>query len=129
MFFFYPYFWGRKPNWRQRALLEDVDPMFAEFLKAGAARIVVSVRPGFEQAVAHFLDTGEIWNGADLPPITSPLYVSIIEEIRERDEAPGAEVAQGDPWDVRVPTTLVRLRDKPSLPEWQKNAQGEWLPV
>ncbi len=129
MFFFYPYFWGRKGNWVNRSLLQDVDPLFAEFLKAGAARVVVSVRPGFESAVAHFLDTAQIWNGGELPPITSPLYVSIIEEIRERDKAPGKEVPQGDPWDVRLPTTLVKLRSQASLPEWQKNAQGEWVPV
>lgn len=129
MYFFYPYFWGRKPNWLKRALLQDVDPLFGEFIKAGSARIVLSVRPGFEKAIAHFLDTGQIWNGGDLPDITSPLYVSIIEEIKERDKAPGTEIAQGDPWDVRLPTTLVILRDKPGLPEWKKNAQGEWLPV
>jgi len=129
MYFFYPYFWGRKPNWLKRALLQDVDPLFAEFVKAGSARVVVSIRPGFEKAIAHFLDTGQIWDGGDLPDITSPLYVSIIEEIRERDKAPGAEVAQGDPWDVRLPTTLVILRDKAGLPAWQKNAQSEWVPV
>jgi hypothetical protein len=129
MFFFYPYFWGRKENWLQRALLQDTDPLFAEFIKAGSARVVVSVRPGFEQAVAHFLESGETWNGGDLPPITSPLYFSIIEEIKERDKAPGNDVAQGDPWDVHLPTTLVILRDKTSLPEWHKNASGEWVPV
>ena len=129
MFFFYPYYWGRKPNWLKRALLQDVDPLFAEFIKAGSVRVVVSVRPGFEQAVAHFLDTGQIWNGGNLPPISSPLYLSIIQEIRERDQAPGTEVAHGDPWDVRLPTTLVRIRPEDSLPAWQKNAQGEWVPA
>ncbi len=129
MYFFYPYFWGRKSNWVNRSLLQDVDPMFADFIKAGAARAVLPVRPGFEKAMAHFMDTGQIWDGGDLPPITSPLYVSIIEEIRERDKAPGDEVAQGDPWDVHLPTTLVKLRDEATLPEWHKNAQGEWVPV
>ncbi|MES2662565.1 MAG: hypothetical protein V4629_04595 [Pseudomonadota bacterium] len=128
MYFFYPYYWGRKSNWLKRALMQDVDPLFAEFIKAGAARVVLSVRPGFEKAVAHYFSTGQIWNGGDLPDITSPLYVSIIDEIRERDKAPGLEVAQGDPWEVRLPTTLVILREKPGLPKWQKNAQGEWLP-
>ncbi|WP_437676866.1 hypothetical protein [Sorangium sp. So ce131] len=128
MFFFYPYFWGRKSNWTKRALLQDTDPLFAEFIKAGAARLVVSVRPGFEAAVAHFLETGEIWNGSDLPEVTSPLYVNIIEEIKERDKAPGTEVAQGDPWDVRLPTTLIKLREQSSLPEWQKDGSGRWVP-
>lgn len=129
MFFFYPYFWGRKDNWPNRALLEDVDPLFADFIRAGAARLVIPVRLGFEQALAHFLDTGQVWDGGDLPPITSPLYLSIIEEIRERDRAPGTEVPQDEPWDVRLPTTLIRLRDGAALPEWRKNAAGEWVPV
>ncbi|MGC5022939.1 hypothetical protein [Micromonospora sp. DT47] len=128
MYLFYPYYWGRKDNWLARSQLQDVDPQFGEFLKAGAARVVVPVRPGFETTMAHFLDTGEIWDGANPPLLSSPLYVSIIQEIKERDEAPGTEVPQGDPWDVRLPTTLVRLRHDGSLPTWQKNA-GEWVPV
>lgn len=129
MFLFYPYFWGRKANWTRRLLIQDTDPDLADFLRAGAARVVVSVRPGFEQAVAHFLESGEVWDGGDLPPIASPLYVNIIEEIRERDRAPGAEVPQGEPWDVRVPTTLVVLRDEASLPSWRKDENGDWVPA
>jgi hypothetical protein len=121
MFFFYPYYWGRKQNWLKRAVLQDTDPLFAEFVKAGAARVVLAVRPGFEQAIAHFLDTGETWDGGDLPEISSPLYVNIIEEIRERDKAPGSELPQGEPWEVRLPTTLIKLRDEKS--------EGEWVPV
>jgi hypothetical protein len=116
-------------NWPQRSLLDDVDPQFAEFLKAGSARVVVPVRPGFEAALAHFMDTGEIWEGADPPTLTSPLYVSIIDEIKERTQAPGDEVAQGGPWDVRLPTTLVRLRADDSLPTWSKQADGSWVPA
>lgn len=129
MYVFYPYYWGRKSGWVGRSQLQDVDPQFAEFLKAGAARVVVPTRPGFEAAVAHFLDTGEIWEGADPPVLTSPLYVNIVQEIKERDRAPGTEVPQGPSWDVRLPTTLVRLRPDGSLPTWTKNAAGEWIPA
>lgn len=127
MYLFYSYFWGRKANWVNRALLQDVDPQFAEFLKAGSARLVVPVRPGFEAALAHFMDTGEIWEGADPPTLTSPLYVSIIDEIKERTQAPGTEIEQGDPWDVRLPTTLVKLRPDNSLPSWTKQPDGSWI--
>jgi hypothetical protein len=127
MYLFYPYFWGRKSGWPAHSLLQDVDQQFAEFLKAGAARVVVPVRPGFEAALAHFLDTGEIWEGADPPTLTSPLYVSIIDEIKERDQAPGDEIAQGEPWDVRLPTTLVKLRDDNALPAWTKQPDGTWV--
>jgi hypothetical protein len=126
-YLFYPYFWGRKARWLTSALRQDADPEFAEFLKAGAARVVVPVRPGFEAAIAHFQDTGEIWEGADPPTLTSPLYVSIIDEIKERTLAPGTEVAQGDPWDVHLPTTLVKLRPDDELPAWTKQPDGEWV--
>ena len=49
MYFFYPYFWGRKPLWVTKLLLDDTDPLFAEFLRAGEARAVVPVRPGFSR--------------------------------------------------------------------------------
>jgi hypothetical protein len=128
MYFFYPYYWGRKDGWLDRIGLQDVDPLFADFLKAGAARCVLPVRPGFEAALAYFMQTGQIWNGGDLPTVTDPLYVSIIEEIKESEDAPGDEVPQGDPWEVRLPTTLVFLRDQDTLPSWHKTGDGTWVP-
>jgi hypothetical protein len=63
LYFYYPYFWGWKPGWKNKFLLDDVDPQFGDFLRAGAARVVFPVRPGFEAAIIHYLETGEIWNG------------------------------------------------------------------
>ena len=126
MFLYYPYYWGRKSRWVEASFIEDADFAFAAFMKAGAARVVVSVRPGFELAVAHFLETGQIWEGGDPPLVTSASYLNIIDEIKERQQAPGAEVAVGAPWEVRLPTTLIALRKKDSLPRWQKNTAGEW---
>lgn len=128
VYFFYPYFWGWKPAWLTRMLLDDVDPEFSDFLRAGAARVVFPVRPGFEAAVAHYLETGEIWSGGPPPDITSPLYVSIIKEIQEATGAPGNEVPVGDPWLVRMPTTLAKLRPDDKLPEWTKVGE-DWQPV
>lgn len=127
---FYPYFWGRKAEWIDRMLDQDVDPQFEEFLKAGAARSVVPVRPGFEEAVLHFLETGEIWDGADSPPeIGSPLYVSLVTEIKERTNGITDIVPIGEPWEVRVPTDLLHLRADDKLPRWEKQENGTWLPV
>jgi hypothetical protein len=126
---FYPYFWGRKSKWLDRILLRDIDPVHAEFLKSGAARAVAPVRPGFESAVLHFLDTGNIWEGGDLPEIGNPLYVDILEEIKERLQAPGDEIPVGEPWEIRLPTTLVRLRPDSTLPRWEKDEEGNWRAV
>jgi hypothetical protein len=125
----YPYFWGRKSKWAERVAYEDVDPLFNQFLKAGYCRVVIPVRPGFEGAVDHFLTYGELWNGGPLPAISNPLYLPIADEIAERLDRPGTEVPQGDPWDVRVPTSLVYLKDDYKLPAWKKDAQGNWVPV
>lgn len=129
MYFFYPYYWAAKSSWASMARQGDDDPLFRQFLSAGFARVVVAVRPGFEYAVTHFLETGEIWDGGDLPPITSPMYLNIVEETREADGAPGTETAQGDPWEVVLPTTLIKLRDRDTLPSWVHQPDGTWVPA
>ena len=128
---FYPYFWSRKATWVERFTKQEIDPLFLEFLRAGSARVVVPARPGFEVAVTHFLETGKLWGGEGEPPrINSPLYVSIIDEIRERTGAPKGEVAVGEPWDTRVPTALVLARPNTDLPKWKRTAPKawDWLP-
>ncbi|WP_344073428.1 hypothetical protein [Streptomyces crystallinus] len=123
----YPYFWGRKNQWDERLSYEDPDPQFNQFLKAGFCRVTVPIRPGFEGAVDHYMNFGELWNGGPLPAITSPLYLPIADELAERLGRPGDEVPQGAPWRVRIPTTLVRLRHDDELPVWRKDASGEWV--
>ena len=83
------------------------DPLFAQFLRAGYARLVAPVRPGFEKAVMHYIRTKQIWSGEELPVIGDPLYVSIIEELTP-PVTPGRPEAS---WQVRLPTTMVILQD------------------
>ena len=123
----YPYFWGRKSEWDERIAYEDVDPVFNQFLKAGYCRVVVPVRPGFEGALDHFTAYGETWNGGPLPTISNPLYLPIADEIAERLDRPGDEIPEGDPWLVRIPTTLIHLRADDKLPAWKQDANGEWV--
>lgn len=123
----YPYFWGSKDQWDERLGYDDSDPAFADFLQAGFARVTVPARLGFEGAIDHYLTFGEIWNGGPLPTISSPLYLPIADELAERLDRPGEEIPQGDPWTVRVPTNLVKLRADDKLPTWEQNASGDWV--
>ncbi|MFI6370437.1 hypothetical protein [Streptomyces sp. NPDC050546] len=123
----YPYFWGRKSEWDERLAYDDPDPLFNQFLKAGYCRVTVPARLGFEGAIDHFMQFGELWDGGPLPTVSSPLYLPIADEIAERLDRPGDEIPQGDPWTVRIPTNLVRLRADDQLPRWVQNAQGEWV--
>jgi hypothetical protein len=116
---FYPYFWGRKAKWISALHLNDPDPDFAAFLKAGAARVQVPVRPGFERAVAHFCQYGSIWEGNDIPLRDDDLYVPIVDEITENlgklDEGvPYPE--DSEPWEVTVPTSLVVVQNLEEIP-------------
>ncbi len=125
----YPYFWGRKSQWDERVAYDDPDPLFTQFLKAGYCRVCVPARLGFEGAIDHFVTYGELWEGGPLPTISSPLYLPIADEIAERLDRPGDEIAQGDPWTVRIPTSLVHLRPDDKLPKWAQNPDGEWVEV
>ncbi len=119
-YLFYPYFWAPKLSWREKALTNNTDFLFAQFLQAGSARVVVPVRLQLESDVRYYLMTGQIWRGGGLPEITDTDYLPITDEIKDRDNAPGDEKPQGDPWEVVLPTTLIKLRDDDSLPIWEK---------
>ncbi len=80
----YPYFWSRYSKWQNLQNIDDVDPLHKEFLKAGAARVLVPIRPNYELAILHYLDTGALWSGEDAPGnIYSDFYVPLAAEIRE----------------------------------------------
>lgn len=115
---FYPYFWAAKPRWRPLYQLTDTDPLFLNFLQSGMARVHVSVRPGYHKAAMHFLSTGEIWNGGDRPGIGSPIYLSIMDELKQ----PKSTLV-GQPWEIRVPTTLTILQAESGVIE------GKGLPT
>jgi hypothetical protein len=117
---FYPYFWGRRARWISALHLADPDFDFSAFLRAGAARVQLPVRPGFEQAVAYYSQVGEIWEGNDVPLIGDSLYVPIVEEISENlgklDQ--GVPYPDGsEPWEVTVPTSLVVVQDLEEIPQ------------
>lgn len=127
----YPYFWGRKDHWYRRVDYEDEDPEFEKFIQSGFARANVPVRPGFEGGLEHYLNTGKVWMGGSLPGISSPMFLPLAMEIQESLGKKAEEPKKyGEPWIVKVPTNLIRLRKDDRAPEWKKNkVTGEWVAV
>ena len=89
-YIFYPYFWGRKDHWAETVTLQNSDPLFEQFLKAGYSRVWVPVRPGFESSLINFIECGgEPWNERDAP-LPGQTYnavtpsVALIDEIKEQ---------------------------------------------
>ncbi|MFC3754696.1 hypothetical protein ACFONJ_01745 [Chryseobacterium tructae] len=103
---FYPYYWADKKRWQDMYLSQNTDPLFRSFLQAGMARVIVTVKPGFEDAVQFFMSTGRIWSGGEVPVIGDPMYLSIVDELREP-----VGVKQGKPWITVLPTSLNILQE------------------
>jgi hypothetical protein len=114
----YPYFWGKLPGkwYDSQKYYDEVDPLFARFLQAGAARVLVAVRPGFEGAVQHYLYTREPWNGGPVPDIDDPLYLAVHAELRDQQDDLNNATPYGDSWTVVVPTPLLSLQPDATLP-------------
>ena len=128
---FYPYQWGRKVGWKDIFPLSDTDPMFTDFLRAGAARVIVPAHPAYTETVLHYLATNEIWNGGEPPTLNDPLYISIVDELKadaggniDRDlpvcAADSPYPCLADEWEVKLPTTLVYLQKDAALPDMTK---------
>lgn len=75
LYFLYPYFWGSETIGRDKLLFEHSDPEHERFLRAGYARIVLPVRPGFEEDFTKLMESGSL--GADS---THP-YMTVAEDI------------------------------------------------
>ncbi len=105
-YYFYPFYWADKEKWSELYAMENDDHIFKGFLQAGMARTVVTVRPGFEEAVMFFMATGYIWNGGAVPVIGDDLYLSIVNELQE------PEYTIEETWETRLPSTLTVIQAK-----------------
>ncbi|WP_205528271.1 hypothetical protein [Flavobacterium psychrotrophum] len=105
---FYPYYWGSRDRWNKMYQFdENSDPIFRNFMQAGMAKVTVTVKPGFEEAVKRYLKTGEIWNGGQVPEIDDDNYMDVVRQIRAVDKKP---VKVGKAWITRLPTDLTILQ-------------------
>lgn len=76
LYLLYPYFWSHSARWELKKYLDHPDFMHRTFLKAGSARVVLTIRPGFERDFMSFLETGT-FNGL---PAGHP-YLTIAQEL------------------------------------------------
>jgi hypothetical protein len=82
LYFLYSYFWDVPPSWDFIRQLRHPDSTRQAFLRAGSARVVLTVRKGWETAWVSFVEAGGF--GKLLPP--NHPYMSIATEIQNYDE-------------------------------------------
>jgi hypothetical protein len=106
----YPYFWTNQEHWVDAMSRQDpADPHFTAFLQAGSARVLVAVTPAYEDAVTHFIATGEPWDGGPAPVIGDALFLPIHNELRRQQDDLYGGTPDGNPWEFTLPTALVYL--------------------
>jgi len=102
---FYPFYWADKNKWKELYNVSEYnDPLHRSFLQSGMARVVITVRPGFEEAVNWYISTGQVWNGGQVPTMDDELFLSIVEELQT------PEYAVEETWETRVPTSLTVIQ-------------------
>jgi len=109
---FLPYVFGNRPDWMTLRRLEDPDPLFETAMTAGQVVIDVPVSPGMTAAFLHFINTGEIWEGGDMPLIGDPMFQDVAHMIQATEDLDDGEPVEA-PWQVIAPTTLVYVSDTP----------------
>lgn len=109
---FYPYYWAKKCDWVSLFQEQSSDDyIFQAFLQSGLGRVVLPVRPGFEDAVVYFMETGEVWNGLGIALNTDDeLYVSIVDEMTEIKGT-----VEGEEWETIVPSDLTIIQARSAL--------------
>lgn len=95
LYFVYPYFWDHPRNHNLKRFLNHPDSLHRSFLRGGAARVVLTVRPGFEESFTQLFETGSIGTelAADHP------YLTIAQELRAyaATNYPGIPPTNDDP--------------------------------
>jgi hypothetical protein len=77
LYFTYPYYWDPQ-NWDLKRFLQHPDAIHRTFLRAGSARVVLTIRPGFEDSFTQLIESGAF----NTLPGDHP-YVTIAQEIQD----------------------------------------------
>lgn len=111
LYFLYPYFWSHTTRWEEKKYMQHPDIMHRTFLKAGAARVVLTIRPGFEENFTYFVEHA----GLRLLPNQPTSYVPITKEMENyaKTNYPG------------VPTVNPSSEARPLLLPQQRKAWKE----
>lgn len=105
-----PYFFANRAKWGTLVKLTDVDPRMEAALRSGYVVIDVPISLGMEDAFNHYLSTGEIWNGTDMPVVGDALYEALALEVMNGQNPEGLPT-NDPPWTTVLPTSLVMVSD------------------
>jgi hypothetical protein len=94
------------------------DALFTSFLQAGAARVLVPVRPDYAMLVLYYLSSGTIWPGANSLTPTDEKYVSLVNDLKILSQSDRECKHLSKPWEIVIPTSMIMLQDSSKLPQF-----------
>ena len=94
IYFLYSYFWDVPESWDFIRQVQHPDATRQAFLRAGSARVVLTVRKGWELAWAYFVAYGSTVLPTPLPPHP---YLTIAQEIADYDSTNYPGIPPADP--------------------------------
>lgn len=107
LYFLYSYFWDIPTSWDFIRQIRHPDATRQAFLRAGSARVVLTVRKGWETAWTYFVNTGAIPPPGPISTGGDP-YLTIAQQIADYDNTnypgiPPANPNGGGPIDDDTP--------------------------
>ena len=109
-FTLYPYYWNEPDEWASLVSLSHPDPLHANFLRSGIARVLVPVRVNYEDAVKDFVYRGRPALYSSEPAnITDEQWLPLHQEMKEATARRQKGDILVDSWLARVSTPLVML--------------------
>lgn len=84
VYFLYSYFWDIPTSWPFIRNIQHPDATRQAFLRSGSARVVLTVRKGWEKAWSWFVDQGSIFTPDSWNPDDHP-YMTIAQQIQDYD--------------------------------------------
>lgn len=81
MVLLFPYFWDSERRQSEKLFFNHPDPQHREFIRAGAARVVLAIRPGFEQEVVSLLDQGKLGTLPD-----GHRFQKVVDDVQEANK-------------------------------------------
>jgi hypothetical protein len=100
LYFLYSYFWDVPNAWDNIRNIQHPDATRQAFLRAGSARVVLTVRKGWETAWVQFVEGGT-FGGGPLPQLHP--YLSIAQEIQDYDNMNYPGIAPANPGGAGAP--------------------------
>lgn len=117
VYFLYSYFWDIPRSWEFVRNIQHPDATRQAFLRAGAARVVLTVRKGYEAAFTWFAEEGDLVMPPQIP--NGHPYMTLAQQVQNYDNTnypgiPPANPGRGVPDEVPQAATMSTATLAPS---------------